>query len=268
LELPKAQWRTLASLGHGIERYFQARRNFAIRVAKPGRFDEWKPYFQGAPEASESRLLEDVGTFATVLRSTAIGFSFDTLLLNSESTALAISHHVDLNPSCKAPIAPIPLSAADEAAIWPALIRMKPLQSFWELEMRTNHYQTMKKVLPDAWVLDSSPIPPGAVIPRLEISDWGDIETIRYGGRDYKLSGAWQKEVLKVLSSEVLLEEWRDSLNNALENFPPKVQVFSELVSAKDNHLIIAIYEKTEKRTDFIGALLISESSIGKVISM
>ena len=268
LELPKSQWRTLASLGHGIERYLQARRNFAIRVAKPGRFDEWKPYFQGAPQASESRLVEGLGTFATVVRSTAIGFTIDTLLLDSESTALAVSHHVDLNPSSKAPSAPIPLSAEDEPAIWPALLRMKPLQSFWELEMRTNHHQTMKEVLPDAWVLDPTPIPPGAVIPRLGISDWGDIETIRYSGRDYTLPAAWQKEVSKVLSSEVLLEEWRDSLNNALENFPSKVQVFSELVSAKDSHLIVAIYEKTEKRTDFIGALLISESIIGKVISM
>jgi len=256
-------------LGHGIERYLQARRNFAIRVAKPGRFDEWKHYFQGAPEASESRLLEGVGTFATVVRSTAIGFTIETLLLDSESTALAISHHVDLNPSSKAPSAPIPLSAEDEPAIWPALLRMKPLQSFWELEMRTNHFQTMKDVLPDAWVLDPTPIPPGAVIPRLEISDWGDIETIRYSGRDYKLSEAWQKEESKTsLTSKVLLEDWRVALNKALEIFPSRVQIFKELVSALDSHLIVALYDKTEKRTDLASALLITESSISKVISM
>jgi hypothetical protein len=83
------------------------------------------------------------------------------------------------------------------------------------------------------------------------------------------LSAAWQKEESKTsLTSKVLLEDWRVALNKALEIFPSKVQVFSELVSAKDSHLIVAIYEKTEKRTDFIGALLISESIIGKVISM
>ena len=267
LVLPKAHWRTLASLGHGIERYLQARRNFAIRVAKPGHFGEWKPYFQGSRQANESRLLEGVGTFATVVRSTASGFTTDTLLLDSESTALAISHHVDLNPSSKAPAAPIPLSAEDEPAIWPALLRMKPLQSFWELEMRTNHYQTMKEVLPDAWVLDPSPIPPGAVIPRLGISDWGDIESLSSGSSSFLLSDAWEIGVETSLSGSVSHEEWRKLLGSALQSVPSQIHVLTEVSPASGAEQIIALYEKTDKRTDLLGALSIGESSVAKVIS-
>jgi hypothetical protein len=238
-----------------------------IRVTKPGRFDGWKPYFQGAPEASESRLLEGVGTFATVVRSTAIGFTIETLLLDSESTALAISHHVDLNPSSKAPSAPIPLSAEDEPAIWPALLRMKPLQSFWELEMRTNHYQTMKDLLPDAWVLDPSPIPPGAVIPRLEISDWGDIEPLRAVSSSFILSDAWEVGVETSLSGSASNEEWKKLLGSALQSVPSKFHVLTEVSPASGAEQIIALYEKTEKRTDLLGALSISESSINTVVS-
>jgi hypothetical protein len=174
---------------------------------------------------------------------------------------------VDLNPASKAPTAPIPLSVVDEAAIWPALLRMKPLQSFWELEMRTNHYQTMKDVLPDAWVLDPTPIPPGAVIPRLEISDWGDIEPLRSCSSSFILSDAWKLGAETSLSGSVSNEVWRSLLGSALQSVPSQIHVLTEVAPGSGAEQIIALYERTDKRTDLLGALSVSESSIAKVVS-
>ncbi len=254
LEIPKAQWRILSSLGLGIERFLHARRVLLNRVAKPGRMEEWKPYFQEAPDAAKLGLLEGVGTFAVALLPTASGLSLAKLLLDETSAAEVAARWHEMNPASKAPSAALAAASADEAAIWPALLRLKPLQSFWELEMRSNHFNTLLTVMPDAWVLDPAPIPPGAVIPRLEIPDWNQLEALASKGRSFALSGAWQTRT-------------PTTLTEALQSYPDQVNVLMEVSPATSAGLIFALYEKTEKRTDLLGALLLNQSTIAKVIS-
>jgi hypothetical protein len=62
-----------------------------------------------------------------------------------------------------------------EEKLWLALLWSRPLQDFWRQELRESHFTELKKLVPESWVLDPTPLPPHGVIPGLDIQDWGAL---------------------------------------------------------------------------------------------
>lgn len=95
---------------------------------------------------------------------------------------------------------------------WTALLRLPALGSLWLRELRASHFEHLLQVLPQAWVVDAMPLPPGAVIPGLELPSWAAL--IRYHGQGpsfelHSLGGMTR------LDDQQTPEQWQESLADA-----------------------------------------------------
>jgi hypothetical protein len=59
-----------------------------------------------------------------------------------------------------------------EEKMWFALFWMQPLREFWRRELGDKYFTRLQEVIPYTWLMDPTPLPQHAVIPRLEIHDW------------------------------------------------------------------------------------------------
>lgn len=64
------------------------------------------------------------------------------------------------------------VSAAPERA----LLHLPALRSFWRNELRQEHFEALKTIVPTAWFIDETPVPPGAVIHGLGISGFERLD--------------------------------------------------------------------------------------------
>lgn len=62
-----------------------------------------------------------------------------------------------------------------EFAVERALLHLPVLRSFWVQELRQAHFDALRKWVPEAWILDDSPLPKGAVIAGLGIPSWQEF---------------------------------------------------------------------------------------------
>ena len=88
-----------------------------------------------------------------------------------------------------------------EEKMWFALFWMQPLREFWRRELGEKYFLKLQQVIPYTWLLDPTPLPQHAVIPRLEIHDWREAARFSQKERDLllKVSGfsplGWGAEV-------------------------------------------------------------------------
>ena len=116
--------------------------------------------------------------------------------------------------------------------LWLALLRLRPLHGFWERALRRSRMSRLLLLLPDAWLLDPTPLPPGAVIPRLEIAAWSELDPAAGG-----FSPATREEILERLAA-----------------FPdaPGVLKFSRPVSPGTRSLL-SFYRQRDGRVEWLG---------------
>ena len=123
----------------------------------------------------------------------------------------------------KIPITP-PIKPYLEEKMWFALFWMQPLREFWRRELGEKYFLQLQKVIPYSWLLDPTPLPQHAVIPRLEIHDWR--EAARFSQKDrellLKISGfsplGWGSRGIS-LGSDLAHSDWQKRIEHALETF-------------------------------------------------
>lgn len=111
-----------------------------------------------------------------------------------------------------------------EEKMWFALFWMQPLKEFWRRELGEKYFLKLQQVIPYSWLLDPTPLPQHAVIPRLEIHDWG--EAARFSQKDrellLKVSGfsplGWGSRGI-ALGADLPHAEWERRIENALATF-------------------------------------------------
>mgnify|MGYP001292017737 CR=1 FL=1 len=59
-----------------------------------------------------------------------------------------------------------------------ALLHLPALRSFWRQELRQHHFDELRAVVPQAWLMDEAAVPPGAVIHGLGITSWEEWQTL------------------------------------------------------------------------------------------
>jgi hypothetical protein len=52
------------------------------------------------------------------------------------------------------------------------LLHLPALRGFWRKELRQHHFDELRSLVPQAWMMDDSAVPPGAVIHGLGITSW------------------------------------------------------------------------------------------------
>jgi hypothetical protein len=117
-----------------------------------------------------------------------------------------------------------PIKPYLEEKMWFALFWMQPLHEFWRRELGDKYFIKLQKVIPYSWLLDPTPLPQHAVIPRLEIHDWREAARFSQKDRDLllKVSGfsplGWGSRGI-TLGADLPHAEWQRRIENALATF-------------------------------------------------
>jgi len=127
------------------------------------------------------------------------------------------------NAEGKVTITP-PIKPFLEEKMWFALFWLKPLHEFWRRELGEKYFLKLQEVIPYSWILDPTPLPQHAVIPRLEIHDWREAAKFSQKDRDLllKVSGfsplGWGSRGIS-FGSDLAHAEWEKRIENALATF-------------------------------------------------
>ncbi len=111
-----------------------------------------------------------------------------------------------------------------EEKMWFALFWLQPLRDFWRRELGDKYFRQLQQMIPYTWLLDPTPLPQHAVIPRLEIHDWREAAQFSQKERDLllKVSGfsplGWGSRGV-ALGSDLPQNDWEKRITDALENF-------------------------------------------------
>jgi hypothetical protein len=117
-----------------------------------------------------------------------------------------------------------PIKPYLEEKMWFALFWLQPLREFWRRELGEKYFVKLQQVIPYSWILDPTPLPQHAVIPRLEIHDWYEASRFSQRERDLllKVSGfsplAWGSRGI-ALGSDLPHAEWQQRIEHALSTF-------------------------------------------------
>jgi hypothetical protein len=117
-----------------------------------------------------------------------------------------------------------PIKPFLEEKMWFALFWLQPLREFWRRELGEKYFLKLREVIPYSWLLDPTPLPQHAVIPRLEIHDWREATKFSQKERDLllKVSGfsplGWGSRGV-VLGADLPHHEWEKRIEHALINF-------------------------------------------------
>jgi hypothetical protein len=111
-----------------------------------------------------------------------------------------------------------------EEKMWFALFWMHPLREFWRRELGEKYFVKLQEAIPYSWLLDPTPLPQHAVIPRLEIHDWREAAKFSQKDRELllKVSGfsplGWGSRGI-ALGSDLPHAEWEKRIDHALATF-------------------------------------------------
>jgi hypothetical protein len=117
-----------------------------------------------------------------------------------------------------------PIKPYLEEKMWFALFWMQPLREFWRRELGEKYFIKLQEVIPYSWLLDPTPLPQHAVIPRLEIHDWREAAKFSQKDRDLllKVSGfsplGWGSRGI-ALGADLPHAEWEKRVEHALTTF-------------------------------------------------
>src|SRR5437773_6047238 len=117
-----------------------------------------------------------------------------------------------------------PIKPYLEEKMWFALFRMHPPREVWRRELGEKYFIKLREAIPYSWLLDPTPLPQHAVIPRLEIQNWREAAKFSQKDRELllKVSGfsplGWGSRGI-ALGSDLPHAEWEKRIDRALTTF-------------------------------------------------
>jgi hypothetical protein len=117
-----------------------------------------------------------------------------------------------------------PLKPFLEEKMWFGLFWARPLQDYWRRQLGERHWLKLRKLIPQTWVVDPSPVPHHAVIPGLEIQSWDELKRFSQRQREFvlKISGfserAWGSRGVYV-GTDLPHHGWAERIDEAKAAF-------------------------------------------------
>jgi hypothetical protein len=127
----------------------------------------------------------------------------------------AISKRIHLTPP--------PKPVFEEKMLF-ALLWNRNLREFWRRELGEAFFNRILRLVPYTWVVDPAPLPPQAVIPEINLTDWQQLKTFSQKERELivKISGfsenAWGARSV-YLGSDLSHADWSAAVDSALTGF-------------------------------------------------
>jgi hypothetical protein len=179
----------------------------------------------GGPEGlwSLGAAEEDTGEEGAIYRFFEL-FDWESLPL-----ARAMATRPDLTP---------PFKPLFEEKLWLALLCSPSLGEVWREELRGSHLKRVRELVPYGWVVDPTPLPPHAALPRLEVNSWEQVAAFSQKQRRLvlKISGfnerAWGSRGV-VIGHDVSGAEWSEALQQASADFDTQPWLVQEFHEAK-----------------------------------
>lgn len=264
VEMGKARLLGLRSLGHKVERFLSARPTVFRRIQSDERFSILRKWF-GADPGSPLTLNED-GTFASAIRLDGEDLRLHPLLLPAGTQDACLSLWRATDPEARK-VLPAPLAVPPDAnlPLWFAMLRLRPLRPVWEAVLRRDHFESLLHTLPDAWLIDPTALPPGAVIPRLELADWKELPEQHLPRRSFAVLGSESgaPEPSGILEAGSAEKDWSVPWHKALDSAPSRPQLLMELPREAAGSWLVGFYEKKGGRVDARGFLGLRQSAEG-----
>jgi hypothetical protein len=131
-----------------------------------------------------------------------------------------------------------PIKPYLEEKMWFALFWLKPLHDFWRRDLGDKYFIKLREVIPYSWMLDPTPLPQHAVIPRLEIHDWREAAKFSQKDRELllKVSGfsplGWGSRGI-ALGSDLAHAEWERRIEHALATFESSPTIMQRFLKGR-----------------------------------
>jgi hypothetical protein len=125
-----------------------------------------------------------------------------------------------------------------EDKLWLALLWSPALKKVWEQALRGNHLQRLYDLIPFGWVLDPTPLPPHAALPRLNAHSWEEVAAFSQKERRLvlKVSGfhetAWGSRGV-FIGHDMSAAEWKTRLQTALDQATEQPWILQEFHEGK-----------------------------------
>ncbi len=109
-----------------------------------------------------------------------------------------------------------------EDKLWLALLWSPALKKIWEQALRGSHLKRLRELVPFGWVLDPTPLPPHAALPKINVHSWDEVADFSQKERQLvlKISGfhetAWGSRGV-FIGHDMPGPEWSQRLHSALE---------------------------------------------------
>ena len=120
-----------------------------------------------------------------------------------------------------------------EDKLWLALLWSPALKKVWEQTLRGSHLKRLRELVPFGWVLDPTPLPPHAALPRMNAHSWEEVAQFSQKERQLvlKVSGfhetAWGSRGV-FIGHDMPAAEWSERLNAALEQSSEQPWILQE----------------------------------------
>jgi hypothetical protein len=156
-------------------------------------------------------------------------FDLDRVPVTDRLFEAAVRKHIRLTPPPKAFL---------EEKLLLALIWNDRLYDFWRRELGAAFFLRLKNLVPYTWVVDPAPLPPHAVIPEVNLTDWQELKNLSQRDRELilKVSGfspdAWGSRGV-YLGSDLSAGDWAQVVDNALAAFEESPYVLQRFARPK-----------------------------------
>ncbi len=261
LELTKARRKTLSSTGHLIDRLAATCDHLLAKVSEDFK-PELQPWLLSMANMGPCSLHGE-GLIVCPLQMNGEKFQLFPSILSAAHVARAVNLWRLSHPDVPEDLPP-PLSMADASVnspLWPALLRLRVLREFWERELRRSTMENLLEILPKAWLLDQASLPPGAVIPGLELASWSSLTSLRNTQRRFVISSVNGEKPPVTLDDSMPEDQWRQTLNAAIQAAASNPKILLELTpSSSDSKLLLSYYRKTAARVDWLGAVALTNN--------
>lgn len=120
-----------------------------------------------------------------------------------------------------------------EDKLWLALLWSPALKKVWEQTLRGSHLKRLHELVPHGWVLDPTPLPPHAALPRLNAHSWEEVAHFSQKERHLvlKVSGfhetAWGSRGV-FIGHDMPSKEWAERLEGALDQSSEQPWILQE----------------------------------------
>jgi len=169
-------------------------------------------------------------------------------------------------------IAP-PMRHFQEEKLTLALFHHHLLQDYWAEAVSGRALKLLRALIPQSWVMDPAPLPPGAVLdgPKAggrSLNDWRDLIGASQKERELiiKISGyhetAWGARSV-VLGSDCSREEWQHGVERAIELAPTNLHVLQ--VYKKPRRTEHALFEKANDAASASGPAAQAQVKAGRL---